>query len=275
MQTLKSNVFSMICRPFKVGTFFVNSLWIDSNVTTLDSWCDCLGGSVCAQFRRVIMDDADEENNISDVAADVDISLIGSLSTASWALVAVLALGALLLLRDWHRLARRRQRACCVPLRVEPGGRLSVCLISSRKHPERWTFPAGGVERGERHAEAALRETREEAGLTGRLGSRICEVADDKSITLVFALHVEAELPTWDEMHERERRWFSLGAPGTPSARPAFAAVRELLVKKKTTNQIFDECERSSRALQQESEQHEVTWGPPPAHRQRRAVVKH
>lgn len=223
------------------------------------------------------MDVADEKNNISDVSADVDISLIGSLSTASWALVAALALGALLLLllRDWRRLARRRQRACCVPLRVEPGGRLSVCLISSRKHPERWTFPAGGVERGERHAEAALRETREEAGLTGRLGSRICEVADDKSITLVFALHVEAELPTWDEMHERERRWFSLGAPGTPSARPAFAVVRELLVKKQTTNQIFDECERSSRALQQESEQHEVTWGPPPAHRQRRAVVKH
>ena len=51
-------------------------------------------------------------------------------------------------------------------------GRLSVCLIRSRKHPELWTFPAGGVERGERHDEAALRETREEAGLIGRLGSR-------------------------------------------------------------------------------------------------------
>ena len=221
--------------------------------------------------REMMVDEVEKNSSTTEVSA-FENSLIG---TASWALVAALALGALLLLRHWHRLARRRQRACCVPLRVEPGGRLSVCLIRSRKHPERWTFPAGGVERGELHAEAALRETREEAGLTGRLGSRICEVADDKSVTIAFALHVEAELPTWDEMHERERRWFSLGAPGTPSARPACAVVRELLVKKLTTNHIFDECERSSRALQQESEQHELTWGPPPAHRQRRSVVKH
>ena len=193
----------------------------------------------------------------------------------TWTLVAALTLAVLFLLRDWHRLSQRRQRAGCVPLRVEPGGRLSVCLIRSRKHPELWTFPAGGVERGERHDEAALRETREEAGLIGRLGSRICEVADDKSVTRAFALHVEAELPTWDEADERERRWFSLGAPGTPSAHPAFAAVRKLLVQKQTTQQIFDECERKSKCLQQESEQCERTWGPPSSHRHRRAVLKH
>ncbi len=81
--------------------------------------CDCHWEKGAISSRHSEMDDADEKNNISDVAADVDISLIGSLSTASWALVAVLALGALLLLRDWHRLARRRQRACCVPLRVD------------------------------------------------------------------------------------------------------------------------------------------------------------
>ena len=59
----------------------------------------------------------------------------------------------------------KRQRAGTVPLRVSPSGRLSVMLIESRRHADRWTLPAGGVERGERGEQAALRETKEEAGL--------------------------------------------------------------------------------------------------------------
>ena len=50
---------------------------------------------------------------------------------------------------------RRRQRAGTVPLRVSPSGRMSLMLVQSRKHPEYWTFPAGGVERGERVEVAA------------------------------------------------------------------------------------------------------------------------
>ena len=89
---------------------------------------------------------------------------------------------------------RKRQRAGTVPLRVSPSGRLSVMLIQSRRHPERWTLPAGGVERGERAEQAALRETREEAGLVGQLGRRVCSVSDAKSNTSMWALYVTSEL---------------------------------------------------------------------------------
>jgi len=55
--------------------------------------------------------------------------------------------------------------------RVEgPGpGDFSVLLVSSKKEPGHWIFPKGHVERGETAAEAALRETEEEAGVTGEL----------------------------------------------------------------------------------------------------------
>ena len=48
-------------------------------------------------------------------------------------------------------------------------GGLSVLLVSSKKEPGRWIFPKGHVERGETAAEAALRETEEEAGVDGDL----------------------------------------------------------------------------------------------------------
>ena len=189
---------------------------------------------------------------------------------ASCALVVVVVVPLLL---AWRRHSRRRRRAGCVPLRVEPGGRMSVALIQSRRHPDKWTFPAGGVERGERHVEAALRETREEAGLVGRLGRRICEVSDENSITTMFAMHVEAELDVWQESAERERRWFDLGAPTAPSAQGAFATVRAMLVKKSTPHAVLDACEKLRVTLHRETEQCERTWAPPPAHRQRRAAA--
>jgi 8-oxo-dGTP pyrophosphatase MutT (NUDIX family) len=46
---------------------------------------------------------------------------------------------------------------------------ISVLLVSSKKEPGNWIFPKGHVERGETAAEAALRETVEEAGVDGDL----------------------------------------------------------------------------------------------------------
>ena len=91
----------------------------------------------------------------------------------------------------------KRQRAGTVPMRVSPSGRLSVMLIESRRHADRWTLPAGGVERGERAEQAALRETKEEAGLVGQLGRRVCSVSDAKSYTTMWALYVTSELETY------------------------------------------------------------------------------
>ena len=159
---------------------------------------------------------------------------------------------------------RRRQRAGTVPLRVSPSGRMSLMLVQSRKHPEYWTFPAGGVELGERVEAAATRETREEAGLVGTLGRRICRATDSKNATTMFALYVEAELETWDECDSRQRRWFDLGVPSSPMAEQYFTAVRQKLSPKPAQQQILQACERYRVELANEGELREASWGRPP-----------
>ena len=166
----------------------------------------------------------------------------------------------------WLR-PRKRMRAGCVPLRVNPSGRMAVLLVQSRKHPEFWTFPAGGVERGERDEQAAARETREEAGVVGQLGRRVCKVSDAKSTTTMYALYVEAELETWDEASVRTRQWFDLGVPGSPMAVQCFAAVRQRLRNKPNQLQCIAACERVRVELAREGEQRESQWGPPPKRR--------
>jgi 8-oxo-dGTP pyrophosphatase MutT (NUDIX family) len=46
---------------------------------------------------------------------------------------------------------------------------LSVLLVTSKKIAGNWIFPKGHVEPGETEAAAALRETREEAGVDGQI----------------------------------------------------------------------------------------------------------
>ena len=49
------------------------------------------------------------------------------------------------------------------------GGDLKILLVTSKKQPGFWIFPKGHVEPGETAAEAGVRETLEEAGVTGDL----------------------------------------------------------------------------------------------------------
>jgi len=44
-----------------------------------------------------------------------------------------------------------------------------VLLVTARRNPKNWIFPKGHVEKGETPEEAAVRETREEAGVVGKL----------------------------------------------------------------------------------------------------------
>ena len=150
-----------------------------------------------------------------------------------------------------------KARAGCVPLRIDPGGRLKLLLIRSRKHPEWFTFPGGGVERGESLIQAAVRETREEAGVTGRAGKRIAEFRDERSRTVMFSMHVLAELSDWDES-ARERRWFDLGVPGRPSSEAAIDAVRAALSPKPVHQQVLNQVVRSGPALAKEAEEAEL-----------------
>jgi 8-oxo-dGTP pyrophosphatase MutT (NUDIX family) len=60
--------------------------------------------------------------------------------------------------------------AAAVPVRRRKAGGLEVLLVRT-SHGERWTFPKGRVERGESLSQAAAREAREEAGVSGRIGA--------------------------------------------------------------------------------------------------------
>jgi 8-oxo-dGTP pyrophosphatase MutT (NUDIX family) len=44
-----------------------------------------------------------------------------------------------------------------------------VLLVTARRNPKNWIFPKGHIEKGETPEAAALRETREEAGVVGNL----------------------------------------------------------------------------------------------------------
>ena len=44
-----------------------------------------------------------------------------------------------------------------------------VLLVTARRNPKNWIFPKGHIEKGETPEEAAVRETREEAGVVGKL----------------------------------------------------------------------------------------------------------
>lgn len=44
-----------------------------------------------------------------------------------------------------------------------------VLLVTAKRNPRNWIFPKGHIEKGETPEAAALREAREEAGITGSL----------------------------------------------------------------------------------------------------------
>ena len=69
-----------------------------------------------------------------------------------------------------RRASRSTAVAAAVPVRRRTAGGLEFLLVRT-SNGGRWTFPKGGVERGESMSQAAAREAREEAGVTGRVGS--------------------------------------------------------------------------------------------------------
>jgi 8-oxo-dGTP diphosphatase len=63
-------------------------------------------------------------------------------------------------------------KAAGVVLWRERSGGVELALVHRAKYDD-WSFPKGKLEAGERHREAALRETREETGMTVVLGRRL------------------------------------------------------------------------------------------------------
>jgi 8-oxo-dGTP pyrophosphatase MutT (NUDIX family) len=105
-------------------------------------------------------------------------------------------------------------QAGCIPVRRAASGAWEVMVVQSRWTPAIWLFPKGGVEAGENGKEAAVRETREEAGVAGLLGPklgcwRFTKAADQKhKMWLLFVDEVYGDGDRrWKERKKRRREW--------------------------------------------------------------------
>lgn len=123
-----------------------------------------------------------------------------------------------------------------IPYSIEADGTIFICLVSSRKHNDRFVLPKGGIEREENGRQAAIRELWEEAGLRPvkaqktQIEGNVSTISDHKSHKTssvsdpeadgfvpraVYEAHevlvrkgdAESELDDWPEKEERIRRW--------------------------------------------------------------------
>jgi 8-oxo-dGTP pyrophosphatase MutT (NUDIX family) len=131
--------------------------------------------------------------------------------------------------------ASTRRQYGAVPFTIDRAGRIRVALLTSRE-TRRWVIPKGWPMAKRSGTEAAGREVREEAGLTGtvinakpvgyylykkRLAPRklvTCRVA-------VFLLRVRREFDVWPEREQRVRAWFSPEVAATLVAEKGLAAI--------------------------------------------------
>ena len=106
-----------------------------------------------------------------------------------------------------------RRRASALVIRDSDVGRPEVILVASRKRPDTWILPGGGIEPGEESAVAAAREAQEEAGVLCR-GAPIflCCVDNEarRTRTSLYQLKLEIELDDYIDAKTRARRWVPL-----------------------------------------------------------------
>ena len=82
-----------------------------------------------------------------------------------------------------------------------------------------WGIPKGTVDPGQTHAETALKEAWEEAGVRGRLvgdslGTYRYEKFGRPLTVMLYAMEVLEHHDDWDEADIRERMWASLDEAG-------------------------------------------------------------
>jgi 8-oxo-dGTP pyrophosphatase MutT (NUDIX family) len=128
-----------------------------------------------------------------------------------------------------------RRQCGAVPFMVDRSGRVRVALLTSRE-TQRWVIPKGWPMAKRSAAEAARREVREEAGLSGTIinmkaaGHYIYKkrLTPNKAVkwkVAVFLLRVHRELHVWPEREQRIRAWFSPEVAATLVAEKGLAAI--------------------------------------------------
>jgi 8-oxo-dGTP pyrophosphatase MutT (NUDIX family) len=110
-------------------------------------------------------------------------------------------------------MARLYRQAAVIPFRIRDE-RVEIALVST-PGGKRWVVPKGSIDEGERSREAAIRETREEAGLIGDLESKPLgryrfKRANERYEVEVYLMRVTVVLDYWLEAGLRRRRWLTL-----------------------------------------------------------------
>ena len=87
---------------------------------------------------------------------------------------------------------------------------ISILLVRAKRDPSKWIFPKGHIERGETARAAALRETREEAGIKGRAIGPIGEPQEFEWGGQLFRVRyfLILMIAESDETDGREKAWF-------------------------------------------------------------------
>jgi 8-oxo-dGTP pyrophosphatase MutT (NUDIX family) len=103
------------------------------------------------------------------------------------------------------------EQAGGLAVRKHDGG-WQVLLVRSKKNPGVWVFPKGHIEAGESAIDAALRETREEAGVDGDLIGPVGEPQEFKSGTAQVRVRYFLILTKFEgESPERRKKaWYRL-----------------------------------------------------------------
>ena len=105
------------------------------------------------------------------------------------------------------------KQSAVLPIKKEDG-EYYILLVTSRNQ-NKWVIPKGIVEDNLTARESAEKEAFEEAGIKGKtakksIGNYEYEKWGGKCVVEVFPCKVKIEAAAWDEMHIRQRKWFSI-----------------------------------------------------------------
>lgn len=112
-------------------------------------------------------------------------------------------------------------------------GEVRVLLVTSRGSG-RWLIPKGNIDPGLTPAEAAAKETYEEAGIRGTIASdtplgfftsfKTLKSGEEKPVTVeVYALSVDRQLKRWPEARQRETCWMPAAEAARSVREPGLA----------------------------------------------------
>jgi 8-oxo-dGTP pyrophosphatase MutT (NUDIX family) len=114
-----------------------------------------------------------------------------------------------------------RIQYAALPYRFTPSAALEILLVTSRRS-KRWIIPKGWPIKGLRPAKSAAREAFEEAGVTGKVGTKSLglfnyeKLLEEDGIEVncevkVFPLLVKRQSETWPEFEQRLIQWVDPG----------------------------------------------------------------